>query len=65
MADHSAGHISTKEGSELIGEFAKLVNNPQIRFYPVSDTGICVSLKERTFPKSRLFRRTILSAKNH
>jgi 2,3-bisphosphoglycerate-independent phosphoglycerate mutase len=43
MADHSAGHISTKEGSELINEFSKLVNNPQIRFYPgVGYRHLCV-----------------------
>ena len=43
MADHSAGHISTKEGTELIQEFGRLVNNPKIRFYPgLSYRHLCV-----------------------
>jgi 2,3-bisphosphoglycerate-independent phosphoglycerate mutase len=55
MADHSAGHISTKEGSELIGEFAKLVNNPQIRFYPgVGYRHLCI-LRGMDFSKIETF----------
>ncbi len=43
MADHSAGHISTKEGSELIREFEQLINNPNFRFYPgVGYRHLCV-----------------------
>ncbi len=34
MADHSAGHISTEEGSKLISECGELLGNQQIRFYP-------------------------------
>lgn len=55
MADHSAGHISTKEGAELIGEFAKLVNNPQIRFYPgVGYRHLCI-IKGTDFSKIETF----------
>jgi 2,3-bisphosphoglycerate-independent phosphoglycerate mutase len=55
MADHSAGHISTKEGSELINEFAKLVNNPQIRFYPgVGYRHLCI-IKGTDFSKIETF----------
>lgn len=55
MADHSAGHISTKEGAELIGEFAKLVNNPQIRFYPgVGYRHLCI-MKGTDFSKIETF----------
>lgn len=55
MADHSAGHISTKEGSELIGEFHKLVNNPQIRFYPgVGYRHLCI-IKGMDFSKVETF----------
>jgi 2,3-bisphosphoglycerate-independent phosphoglycerate mutase len=55
MADHSAGHISTKEGSELIGEFHKLVNNPQIRFYPgVGYRHLCV-IRGMDFSKIETF----------
>lgn len=43
MADHSAGHISTKEGSELIQEFAAQISDPAIRFFPgVSYRHLCV-----------------------
>lgn len=43
MVDHSAGHISSKEGAELIREFEQLVNNPNIRFYPgVSYRHLCI-----------------------
>ena len=43
MADHSAGHISTKEGTELIREFAKLIESDHIRFYPgVGYRHLCV-----------------------
>lgn len=43
MADHSAGHISTKEGSELIQQFAAQIDNPAIRFYPgVGYRHLCV-----------------------
>ncbi len=43
MADHSAGHISTKEGAELIREFSKLIENDKIRFYPgVGYRHLCV-----------------------
>jgi len=33
MADHSAGHISTEEGSKLIKELDEHLGNEQIRFY--------------------------------
>jgi 2,3-bisphosphoglycerate-independent phosphoglycerate mutase len=33
MADHSAGHISTAEAEELIGELDNHLGNEQIRFY--------------------------------
>jgi 2,3-bisphosphoglycerate-independent phosphoglycerate mutase len=33
MADHSAGHISTEEGSKLIEELNELVSNDKVRFY--------------------------------
>lgn len=43
MADHSAGHISTKEGTELIREFGKIIDNENIRFYPgVGYRHLCV-----------------------
>jgi 2,3-bisphosphoglycerate-independent phosphoglycerate mutase len=55
MADHSAGHISTKEGAELIHEFAKLVNNPQIRFYPgVGYRHLCI-IRGTDFTKIETF----------
>jgi 2,3-bisphosphoglycerate-independent phosphoglycerate mutase len=55
MADHSAGHISTKEGAELIHEFAKLVNNPQIRFYPgVGYRHLCI-IRGMDFTKIETF----------
>ncbi len=34
MADHSAGHISTKEGTKLIEELNEHVSTDKIRFYP-------------------------------
>ncbi|MFH1372001.1 MAG: cofactor-independent phosphoglycerate mutase [Planctomycetota bacterium] len=34
MADHSAGHISTKEGTQLINELNEQVANDKVRFYP-------------------------------
>ncbi len=34
MADHSAGHISTKEGTHLIEELNEQVSTDKIRFYP-------------------------------
>lgn len=43
MVDHSGGHISTKEGTELINEFKKIVENPAVRFYPgVGYRHLCV-----------------------
>lgn len=33
MADHSAGHISTEEGTKLITELNELLGNDKIRFY--------------------------------
>jgi 2,3-bisphosphoglycerate-independent phosphoglycerate mutase len=55
MADHSAGHISTKEGSELINEFHKLVNNPQLRFYPgVGYRHLCI-IRGMDFSKIETF----------
>jgi 2,3-bisphosphoglycerate-independent phosphoglycerate mutase len=43
MADHSAGHISTKEGSELIRQFSQLIQNDSIRLYPgVGYRHLCV-----------------------
>jgi 2,3-bisphosphoglycerate-independent phosphoglycerate mutase len=33
MADHSAGHISTEEGSKLIGELNEQITDDKIRFY--------------------------------
>jgi 2,3-bisphosphoglycerate-independent phosphoglycerate mutase len=55
MADHSAGHISTKEGTELIREFAAQVDDPAIRFYPgVGYRHLCVirgaKFNVKTFP---------------
>ncbi len=34
MADHSAGHISTEEGTTLIKEIGKLLGNEKVKFYP-------------------------------
>lgn len=34
MADHSAGHISTQEGTTLIKELNEQFGNEQVRFYP-------------------------------
>ena len=43
MADHSAGHISTKEGAQLIRELAAHINDPNITFYPgVGYRHLCV-----------------------
>ncbi len=56
MADHSAGHISTKEGAELILEFEKTAGTSEIKFYPgVSYRHLCVITgqdfsKVKTFP---------------
>lgn len=55
MADHSAGHISTKEGTELIQEFAQHIQEPNIQFYPgVSYRHLCVitdvEFDVKTFP---------------
>ena len=55
MADHSAGHISTKEGAELIREFAATIDLPNVRFYPgVGYRHLCVisgmELETKTFP---------------
>jgi 2,3-bisphosphoglycerate-independent phosphoglycerate mutase len=33
MADHSAGHISTKEGTKLIEELNEQLSNDKVRFY--------------------------------
>jgi 2,3-bisphosphoglycerate-independent phosphoglycerate mutase len=55
MADHSAGHISDKEGHRLIEEINKKLGNEQIRFYPgVSYRNLMVvkgmDFEVRTFP---------------
>jgi 2,3-bisphosphoglycerate-independent phosphoglycerate mutase len=43
MMDHSAGHIPTKEASQLIGELAVSVHDDHIRFYTgVSYRHLCV-----------------------
>jgi len=43
MADHSAGHISTKEGAKLIEDLNKVFGNNNIKFYPgVSYRHLCV-----------------------
>lgn len=43
MADHSAGHISTKEGAKLVEDLNKNFGNANIKFYPgVSYRHICV-----------------------
>jgi len=34
MADHSAGHISTEEGTALIKEIDNLLGNEKMKFYP-------------------------------
>jgi 2,3-bisphosphoglycerate-independent phosphoglycerate mutase len=34
MADHSAGHISTEEGTALIKEIDSLLGNEKMKFYP-------------------------------
>ena len=43
MADHSAGHISTKEGDQLLQEFAAAVNKENVKFFTgVSYRHLCV-----------------------
>lgn len=43
MADHSAGHISTKEGTKLIEDLNKTLGSETIKFYPgVSYRHLCV-----------------------
>lgn len=43
MADHSAGHISTKEGTKLIEDLNKVLGSGTIKFYPgVSYRHLCV-----------------------
>ena len=43
MADHSAGHISTKEGAKLIEDLNKVFGSKTIKFYPgVSYRHLCV-----------------------
>jgi 2,3-bisphosphoglycerate-independent phosphoglycerate mutase len=43
LADHSAGHISTKEGATLIKELAAKLDAPHIHFYPgLSYRHLCV-----------------------
>jgi 2,3-bisphosphoglycerate-independent phosphoglycerate mutase len=43
MADHSAGHISTKEGAKLIEDLNKIFGSSNIKFYPgVSYRHLCV-----------------------
>lgn len=34
MEDHSAGHISSKEGAAIIGELAARIDAPEVRFHP-------------------------------
>ena len=43
MADHSAGHISTEEGSKLVADLNRTIGNANIKFYPgVSYRHLCV-----------------------
>jgi 2,3-bisphosphoglycerate-independent phosphoglycerate mutase len=43
MADHSAGHISTKEGAGLVESLNKILGSNTIKFYPgVSYRHLCV-----------------------
>ncbi len=43
MADHSAGHIPTKEANILINDFAQAIENPDIKFYTgVSYRHLCL-----------------------
>jgi 2,3-bisphosphoglycerate-independent phosphoglycerate mutase len=43
MADHSAGHISTKEGAKIIEDLNKVLGSKTIKFYPgVSYRHLCV-----------------------
>ena len=55
MADHSAGHISTEEGTKLINDLNKQLGTDKIRFYPgVSYRHLLVfnglDFKVQTFP---------------
>ncbi|MCX5634855.1 MAG: cofactor-independent phosphoglycerate mutase [Planctomycetota bacterium] len=55
MADHSAGHISTEEGSKLINDLNKQLGTDKIHFYPgVSYRHLVVfnglDFKVQTFP---------------
>ncbi len=55
MADHSAGHISTKEATQLIKELNEQLANDKVRFYPgVSYRHLLVlkgfDMDVRTFP---------------
>ena len=55
MADHSAGHISTEEGTKLITDLNKQLGTDKIRFYPgVSYRHLVVfdglDFKVQTFP---------------
>lgn len=55
MADHSAGHISTEEGTKLINDLNKELGTDKIRFYPgVSYRHLLVfnglNFKVQTFP---------------
>jgi len=55
MADHSAGHISTKEATELIREFGTMVSDPNITFYPgIGYRHLCV-IKGSDFSKIETF----------
>lgn len=43
MADHSAGHISTKEGAKLVEDLNKAFGSSNVKFYPgVSYRHLCV-----------------------
>lgn len=43
MADHSAGHISTEEGTKLVEDLNKVLGSSNIKFYPgVSYRHLCV-----------------------
>ncbi|MHC5082540.1 MAG: cofactor-independent phosphoglycerate mutase [Planctomycetota bacterium] len=43
MVDHSAGHISTKEASELIGELALTINMDNVQFHTgISYRHLCI-----------------------
>jgi 2,3-bisphosphoglycerate-independent phosphoglycerate mutase len=49
MADHSAGHISTKEAGTLIEELQSRLGNNQLRFYTGVSYRHLVVFKERDF----------------